>query len=370
MLKKQEYLLLIPGLAFAAMLIAGFVVSLTSLKNVPGKDWAELAAPESVLSGQSTQRFTKLLNQHFVLAKSFSQIEHGILWNLTGDLGARVRAGCDDWLFLSDELEVHAARAQSAEFRVQLAAQLERRLAERGIKLLMVVVPDKTRIESAHLCTLQRTALFQDRINHWLNMLPPVTSLNLTALLDGTPGDRYYHTDTHWNENGANASAAEIARELGKLGWVDTSNSTAVVLSDKRVERSGDLVHLAGLDGLPGFLRPKLEPVQVTEVAPVAVASDDLFGDAGLPTVALVGTSYSRNANFVPFLEHHLGEPVANLAKDGGDFFGAAADFFGGETFQHNPPKVVLWEIPERVIEMPVTETERQWLEKLNKSKL
>jgi alginate O-acetyltransferase complex protein AlgJ len=365
---NRKFLTLLPTLAFTALLLAGLAVSVMSLKAVSSEEWAELASISNILSGESTRRFTKLLNQHFVLGKTFNQIERGIQWNLTGDLGPGVRGGCDDWLFLADELEVYPDRIKSAQFRLSLAEQLAARLNERGIKLLMVVVPDKTRIESAHLCSLKRSALFDKRIANWLDTLNGhgIKTLNLTPVLAAMPGERYYHTDTHWNEAGANASAQAIASRLGELGWAQVV-SDAVKLNSARTPRSGDLIHLAGLDGLPGFLRPKAELVQTSRIAPIAVASDDLFGDAGLPTIALIGTSYSKNSNFVPFLEHHLGAPVANLARDGGDFAGAATDYFGGKTFKTDPPRVVIWEIPERVLEKPLNDTERKWQQMLAK---
>ncbi|MDO8349970.1 MAG: hypothetical protein Q7S94_02320 [Gallionella sp.] len=371
MLIKRNYLILLPALAFAFLLIAGFIVSFMSLKAVPGEDWVELRKQDNILSGESTRRFTKLLNQHFVLGSTFNQIERGMLWNLTGDLGPGVRAGCPEWLFLADELTLHPDRNNSAQFRAALATQLASRLKERGIKLLMVVVPDKTRIESAHLCGLKRSVLFDKRIVNWLAQLQPhgIETLNLTAVLDSTPGERYYRTDTHWNETGAYAAAKTVASSLSDLQWAALA-AGGTLPEAARIERSGDLVHLAGLDGLPGFLRPGMERVQVTKVAPITVESDDLFGDAGLPAIALIGTSYSRNSNFVPFLEHKLGEPVANLAKDGGDFSGAATAFFAGATFRDNPPRTIIWEIPERVIEMPIKDAERQWLETLTKAGL
>jgi alginate O-acetyltransferase complex protein AlgJ len=371
MLINRKYLVAVPAVAFALLLIAGLVVSVLSLKAVPEKDWLELKDPQKILSGEATKRFTKLLNQHFVLGTTFNQIEHGMLWNLTGDWGASVRAGCGDWLFLTDELEVYPDRQKSAQFRASLAAKLNERLSERGIKLLMVVVPDKTRIESAQLCGLNRSVLFDKRVVNWLAVLQSnnVNYFNLNDILSNTQGDRYYHTDTHWNESGANIAAKAVASNLAERKWV-AENGTAVTLNQARTERSGDLIHLAGLDGLPGFLRPKPELAQITVVPPIAVASDDLFGDAGMPTMALIGTSYSRNSNFVPFLEHHLGEQVANLARDGGAFSGAATAYFSGATFRDNPPKVVIWEVPERVIESPVTTDERNWLAQLLKSKL
>lgn len=363
----RKILILLPALAFVFMMIAGFAVSLLTLKAVPVKEWAELKDADKILGGEATKRFTKLLNQHFVLGPTFSQIERGILWNLIGDFGPSVRGGCDDWLFLTDELEVYPGRDKSPQFRADLAAQLDSQLKARGIKLLMVVVPDKTRIESAHRCGLGRSALFEKRIVNWQESLKSrgIESLDLTGVLTKAAGERYYRTDTHWNEAGANVAAQAIAAELAARQWANAAPDGAVTLNPVRSLRSGDLIHLAGLEGLPGFLRPKAELAQVTVVPPLNVVSDDLFGDAGVAKIALIGTSYSRNSNFAPFLEHHLGEAVSNSAKDGGDFAGAATDYFSGATFRDTPPKLVIWEVPERVIEMPVKEAERQWLARL-----
>lgn len=369
MLISRKYLIILPAIAFTCLLLAGLAVSVMSLRAVSPEEWKEMGDVQKILSGESTKRFTKLLNQHFILGPAFNEIERGIQWNLTGDMGPGVRPGCGDWLFLADELELHPDREKSAAFRAELAKKLHSRLEERGIRLLMVVVPDKTRIEGAHLCGLRRSALFEKRVSSWLDSLNGIAALDLTAILAAMPGERYYHTDTHWNEAGADTSAGAVASALSARQW-GTAKVSDVALNPVRSERPGDLVHLAGLSGLPSFLRPKVELAQVTVVPPVSVASDDLFGDAGLPAVALVGTSYSRNSNFAPLLEHHLGEAVANLAKDGGDYAGAAVDYFAGKTFRSNPPKLVIWEIPERVIEMPVKDVERKWMETLKKSRL
>lgn len=371
MQSKRNYLTLLPALFFVLLLFAGLAVACITLRQLSAKDWRELSDPAKLLSGESTKRFTHLLNQNFVLGHTFSRIEHGILWNLTGDLGPRVRAGCGNWLFLTDELEIHRDRAANAQFRASLAARLDNRLQARGIKLLMVVVPDKTRIESEHLCGLHRPQPFDQRIADWLAELNSrgIETLDLTATLADLSGERYYHTDTHWNETGAHAAAAAIAAKLRRLQWAEAA-AQPVTLSNRPVERPGDLIHLAGLDDLPALLRPKTELTPVTQVPAIATSGDDLFGDANLPTVALVGTSYSRNSNFAPFLEHQLGEQVANLAKDGGDFAGAATAYFGGTTFRDTPPRLVVWEIPERVIEMPVKDVERSWLQQLDSGAL
>lgn len=368
-MSKRNLLTLVPVIAFTVLLLAGLVVSVLSLRAVPEQDWEKLADIKKILSGESSKHLTDLLNQNFLLGSTFNHIQRGINWNLTGDLGPDVRAGCADWMFLTDELTVYPGRKVSAELRAEIVAKLSDVLRSQGIRMIVAVIPDKTRIEHRQLCGLHRPAQFQQRISDWRLGLGQQGAevLDLTSALAASPADAYYHTDTHWNEAGASAAAFSLAASLAGLNLAAAPDPAAVQLNERRVARDGDLVHLAGLDGLPGFLRPGIEMASVTDVAPVAVVSDDLFGDAGLPSIALIGTSYSRNSNFVPFFEHYLDQPVANLARDGGDFSRSAIAYFSGASFRDSPPRVVVWEIPERMIEKPVTQAEREWLEKLTR---
>jgi alginate O-acetyltransferase complex protein AlgJ len=83
---------------------------------------------------------------------------------------------------------------------------------------------------------------------------------------------------------------------------------------------------------------------------------DDLFGDDNLPNVALIGTSFSRNSNFAGFLQQALGAPIGNFGKDGGEFSGGANGYFNNPAFKQTPPKLVIWEIPERDLQTPYSE--------------
>ena len=128
--------------------------------------------------------------------------------------------------------------------------------------------------------------------------------------------------------------------------------------------RPGDLVHLAGLDWLPVSAQPAPETVAAsefsekkTEGSSGAASEDDLFGDDNLPNIALIGTSFSRNSNFLGFLQQALAAPVGNFSKDGGEFSGGANTYFNNPAFKDTPPKLVIWEIPERDIQTPYSET-------------
>ena len=48
-----------------------------------------------------------------------------------------------------------------------------------------------------------------------------------------------------------------------------------------------------------------------------------------------------------------LGASIGNFAKDGGEFSGAAKAYFANPAYLQTPPKVLIWEIPERDLQSP-----------------
>ena len=372
--KKAGAWRFVPAAAFAVMMVVGLGVTVSSLRDVSSADWKEMAPWSRIIQGESTSRFTSQLNSHFIWSKPFSKIQRAVDWNLARDTGSAVTAGCSGWFFLTEELTTFDGGEQNANARAYMVEQVAKQLQQRGVKLVMAVVPDKTRIEEAHLCGVHRPAAFAARAENWINTLRSnqVEVLDLRAPLASTQGERYYRTDSHWNETGANAAAVAIAARLQALQLAEKTDLQPAPGSIKTVtaERPGDLFHVSNLEGLPALLRPAIEQVATSTVAPVVNKSDDLFGDGGLPSVALVGTSFSLRGNFVPFMSQHLGMPVANLAKDGGDFDGAAMTYLQSKAFQQEPPKVLIWEVPERMLQKPFKDTERKWLDLLKKGQL
>ncbi|MBC3861806.1 cell division protein FtsQ [Undibacterium jejuense] len=364
----------VPAVSFAAIMLTGLVVSVSSLMNVSQKTWQEMAPVQRIVQGESTRRFTTQLNEHFLWSKPFAKIQRAVDWNIARDTGAAVSVGCTDWFFLNDELNTFDGGAQNANARAYMVQQVAHLLKQRGVSLMVAVVPDKTRIEQEHLCGVHRPAAFAQRAEMWINSLRKnqVEVIDLREALESVKAERYYRTDSHWNETGADAAALAIARRLQDLQLADKTDLKPAPGAIKTVteERPGDLFRVSNLEGVPLWLRPPVEKVANSTVAPVVNKSDDLFGDGGLPSIALVGTSFSLRGNFVPFMSQHLGVPVANLAKDGGDFDGAAMTYLQSKAFQQEPPKVVIWEVPERMLQKPFKESERQWLEKLKQGQL
>lgn len=288
-----------------------------------------------------------------------AHLQRGLGWLFMGDLGSRVRQGCPGWLFLGDELREYPDGAQNAQTRARTVTSVQQALAARGAKLLVVVVPDKTRIEAEHLCGVQRPANLQPRIDDWIAAVHAggVPAIDLTQALGEMGQDPFLRTDTHWNETGAGAAAQAVAARVRDMGIALQPAQHYQVTAHALAVRPGDLVHLAGLDWLPLSLQPQPESAQLhtyTAQGGSASTADDLFGDSSLPTIALIGTSFSRTSNFAPQLSQALGTAIGNFARDGGEFGGAANAYFTSPAYKQTPPRLVVWEVNERDLQAPL----------------
>lgn len=349
--------------------LAGVVLLLFLVVGLLCAGWAMLSGKidllppkvswDDIRHGAVTHRIAKEL-AGVPFAEQAAQLERGASWLLLNDTGSRVRQGCPDWLFLADELKLHPSAARNAQARAVKVIELRAQLRQRGIELMLVLVPDKSRIAASELCAVERSPQFAQRLTHWRDSLQAqgVAVLDLTPALQPQGRDAFLRTDTHWSEAGANAAAVAVATRIGELG-IKPSPAQAFDVSVSAPEvRPGDLVRLAGLDWLPDDLQPQVEKVprstlKARAVTTEVLAEDDLFGDSQLPNVAVIGTSFSRNSNFMPFLERAVGASVGNFALDGGAFSGAAKAYFDSPAFKQTPPKLIVWEIPERDLQAP-----------------
>ncbi|MEI8399757.1 MAG: cell division protein FtsQ [Alcaligenaceae bacterium] len=358
------------GACFALFIVFGlfstiYAVSVGRLNLFPsGVSWTPF------LKGDVSQAFALALADAPVPSNA-ARIERGISWVVAGDLGPRVLRGSPGWLFLGDELTVHDQSQRNASLRKADVLKVQQILSTGGIKLLVVVVPDKSRIEASQLGMLHRPDHYAQRASRWVGelKLAGVEAFDLTdtlALFKQTHTAAFLKSDSHWTEQGAEAAALAVSAEVRRLQIVATPAQTLAIDQRSELNRPGDLIRLAGVDWLFDTLQPQQDVAQETSfkvnvqtqnalgsasASATSSQADDLFGDADLPNVVVIGTSFSRTSNFVPFLEHALKAKVANLARDGGDFSGAMNAYLSSVAFKNTPPKLVIWEIPERVLQ-------------------
>ena len=333
----------------------------------------ELMSPgttvEEMLDGTASKEIAANLAKT-PIPSEMAKWQRGLNWLVAHDLGPKVRQGCPNWLFLAEELTVHPERAAHAAARLQTVQAVRQKLAQADIQLLVAVVPDKSRIMSRQLCELDRPAALDARAQAWVHSLQQsgIAALDLTPVLQQSTQDTYLRTDTHWNEHGAQLAAQAVAEATRQLSSAPLEPRQKTEITAQVPERRpGDLVRLAGIDWLPLALQPSPENVSQSKFrlvtdgpAPAANAADseesddDLFGDVNLPTVALLGTSFGHTSGFSDFLAHALETPVASFSKDGGEFSGSASDYFASKAYKQTPPKIIIWEIPERFLDMPL----------------
>jgi len=292
-------------------------------------------------------------------------------WLAVGDLGPQVRQGCSGWLFLADEITPQPGADANLRDRAHAVAAIRDSLQQRGIRLMVAVVPDKSRIETLRLCGLERSAAIDNRLRVWTGRLAAaaVPLVDTTAVLQAMVergADPFLRTDSHWTEAGADAAARAVADAVRARGIEVAPHRSYDIRAGEPQRRPGDLVRLAGIDGLPVSLQPQPETAVDSSftartsdsgAAPgkPSSAEDELFGDTDLPQVALIGSSFSRTSHFADFLAAALQTPVGNFARDGGNFWGAAGAYFASDAFRQTPPKLIVWEIPERALQLPKT---------------
>jgi alginate O-acetyltransferase complex protein AlgJ len=358
---------MLPGAALLAILAIGLATSLYTLvfkrAELPAKDITWSAA----IDGRTTTAVGDFLQHASPLETPLVTFDRVTSYMLTGDLGARVRRGCGNWLFLTDELALNRDRLGNAAKHIRMVEEVASYLKSRNIGLIVAPVPDKSRIQSADLCGVERPPAIAGRLGDFETRLKSagIDVVDLLGPMNAEGGDRYYRTDTHWNERGAKTAAAAIAAGVKAAGLAPTQKAEFKVTSDPEHERVGDLIRLAGLDNVPYPLRPHGDEEAPTVIAESAPANVGLLDETPAPELAVIGTSFSRRANFVPFLSLALGSPVENHAEDNGGVANAAISYFAKPEFQKTPPRAVVWEIPERMIEEPVQASDERWAETL-----
>ncbi|WP_197034893.1 cell division protein FtsQ [Herbaspirillum sp. RV1423] len=316
---------------------------------------------DAAMHGEVTHKIAKQLSGAW-LPQQAANLERGASWLLFHDTGPRVRSGCPGWLFLNQEFQIDRQAQVNADTKARAVMDIQQRLSRQGIALLVALVPDKSRIAADQLCGLNRPSELGPRAAQWIQALRKagVSAMDLTPTLQPLAATAYLRTDTHWNETGARAAARAIAQQIQMIGVHPEPQKAFDVHISKEKLRPGDLVRLAGIDWLPLRWQPAPELVAATEITERQDSAqgngdnlDDLLGDDQLPNIALIGTSFSRNSNFVGFLQLALSARIGSFAKDGGEFSGSAREYFSNPAFRQTPPKLVIWEIPERDLQTP-----------------
>ena len=263
--------------------------------------------------------------------------------------------GKDGWLYTDEEFNVGNGAARDLDRNLALVGWVHRELAKRGIALVVAVVPAKARVYSEHLDRREppgiHRALYAD-IESALSAEGVANAKLLAALEAGKSREpTYLRTDTHWTPYGATLAANAIAESAANVD-IGAGASYRTIADGERTHR-GDLLSFLPLDPYFAFLLPPPDTVETTRTEAAGDGGGSaLLGDAANAPVALVGTSYSAESqwNFAGALKQALHADVMNYAKDGEGPFAPMLRYLESDDLGAAPPKLVVWEMPERYL--------------------
>jgi alginate O-acetyltransferase complex protein AlgJ len=341
------------AVGMAAVLVASVPVNWVFLSADGGSKDAPSTFVEDWLRGGRTAEVTRLYNERFALKDAGIDLFGTLSYVAFGEGRDGVLIGSDGWLFSKEEFQTDKHSRERLAANLALIAQARDALAARGVRLVTTIVPSKADIYPEELGRYRWPAEPASRYDAIVETLTkanvPVVDLRPALQAAKSEAPVFLKTDTHWTPYGANAAAEAVAMSVATLP--DIGEPAAFTLKDgEAFTHSGDLMRYVRLGFLEGLIGPK--PDEVVPHEAVGGDAGDLFGDAEIP-IALVGTSYSADKRwgFEASLKAALSRDVVNVAEEGKGPFEPMAAFLAGETLRDAPPKVVVWELPERYLD-------------------
>jgi len=278
-----------------------------------------------------------------------------------GDLGDKVVAGRDGWLFYRPAVDYanepwSIDRNDAGGNIIAAIVSFRDQLAERGIPLLVMPAPNKASIYPDGLARRAggRGASISAQTREVLARLRAagVEVLDLFEVFADPDAALYLAQDSHWSPAGVRVAARAAASRMIELGWV-ARESASYSLRPVAVERRGDLLRMIQAPPIERAFPPEaIECEQVIDDATGEPCRDDPQSP-----VLVIGDSFLRiyseeepgAAGFVAHLARELGFAVASLVNDGG------GSTLVRQQLARKPAlitgkKVLVWEFVERDI--------------------
>ncbi|GHT85766.1 alginate O-acetyltransferase [Betaproteobacteria bacterium] len=322
-------------------------------------------------------------DEQFPLKRLGTNVWAALDYKLFNEGRPGVVLGRDGWLFSDEEFKLDAGAAKNIDDNLRLIAGVRQYLARHNIRLVLAIVPAKARLYREYLGERRpasaHDALYQrfHRAARDSDIIAPdlLASLRLEAEAGTEQGALFLRTDTHWTPHGADVVAHSIARAVHQQGLLEVEPQVFVTDTAPAERFSGDLLRFLPLDPLFADWLPPPDGLQRRTTRPAvageAAGEDVLFADVQIP-VALVGTSYSANAdwNFAGALRQALGSDLVNYADSGQGPLPPMLNFLQSAEFTGAPPQLVIWEFPERYLPMAaeLTKIDSEWLNQFRTS--
>ncbi len=271
----------------------------------------------------------------------------------------------NDWLFISYEFGT-AADTADTQATVDLLTKANKLFESKGITLALVIVPSKIRIHADQLPP--NKPLDSYTADKYENVVKTLTAggvnvVNLNQAFLASPHRSsdtpiFLRLDTHWSHTGSMLAAEAVKAAIdanprlkSALAATPEEKYDAVWSKGKVNQRVRDLVRL-----LPAGA-PSYPPEQAMRFSSVKANASQagLLGGGDNVGITVIGSSYTNKAaSFPDALRYTLQRDMLDISipVDQGPWVGMDA-YLKDEAFKTRPPKLIIWEIPEREFRSP-----------------
>ena len=351
--KEKKRILIIPAVVLLAVLTGGVLVSLLD----PGLFDPPPARIRQILDGTWTAEYQARYEEELPI-RSFARTVWGVIrYALFREGEDGVLVGAGDWLFTTEEFAYHPDASRRMAESAEYIRSVRDRLAERDIRLVVLIVPAKARVYPEKLERYEYPSYLKNRYAAFCKTIrgldipvPNTLSILTSSKKEGFP---FLRTDTHWSPYGVDMVARGVASEVQPILESESVRRKDYTRKpDDEVVHRGDLMNFLPLGPFTDTLGPEPDRVVTRTTVKPDGSEGGLFGELTTPVV-LVGTSYSAGNlwDFPGALEAALGVDILDSSTEGEGPFIPMRDFLteiGNRTDINF--KVVLWEIPERYV--------------------
>jgi len=313
--------------------------------------------------------FERELQDNCRLAKRLRPWMQYAQFVILGGLGDKVVVGRSRWLFYKPAvqylIEPWSPQIPPSQGDIFSAVTSFRdQLAKRGIRLLVVPVPNKASVYPDMVTRRARQP--DDRVSYkTLEIISRLRQAGIEVIdlfavfrqaRASLPPDEstiyYLPQDSHWSAEGMQLAAKTVGQKILELGWVEKGH-VEYALKPTTIQRRGDILKMIQMPQIERHFEP--EQIRCTQV--INSATNQTYRDDPNSEILVLGDSFLRiysqdepgAAGFVEHLAYELGFALASIVNDGG------ASTLVRQQLSRNPKllankKVVVWEFVERDI--------------------